>query len=268
MNQQVAPNASARARTWLVIAPIVSVSTAASVVAVTVAASRRAQRDDHHRRFDLELDAATAEVRERLRIAEGRERRHALVNAFTAVEGAATILARESIRPSDRSTLTEVLDSGLNRVRGLLAGELAPDHATVSLAEAAALVAKEPPWDETVDVQVPADLVAVASRREIEEALRQVLTYAKWRAPAGPLVVRGRGEGESVLLWVDDHGPHVPARRRRAFLDPDCRLPHHETVTTLHVAIRLVREQGGDFRIEERPGGGASFGIAMPVFRA
>jgi signal transduction histidine kinase len=254
---------TARARAWLVIAPVAVVSSAASVA--VLAASQRARRDARHRRFDLELDTATAEVRERLRIARARARRHDLVNAFTAVEGAATILARESIRPSDRTTLTDVLESGLTRVRALLASEFAPDQAPISLGDAAALVAKQPPWDTLVDLQVPSDLVGAGSPAETEEAIRQVLAYAHWRAPTSALTIRGQHDGETAVLWVEDQGPQLSARQRRAFLEPDRRLARSETVTTLHIAIRLTREQGGDFRIADRPGGGASFGICMPI---
>jgi len=257
---------SGGARSWLVVAPIAAASTAASAAAL--AASRRAGRHARNRRFDLELDAATAEARERLRVAGARARRHDLVNAFTVVEGAATILAHETIRPSDRTTLTTVLESGLTRVRGVLASEFEPDSATISLADASASVAKEPPWDTVVHLQVPPDLVASGSPGEIAEAIRQMLAYAHWRAPASPVTLRGERDGETAVLWVEDHGPQLPARQRRAFLEPDRRLGQRETVTTLHVAIRLTREQGGDFRIHDRPGGGASFGICLPVSRA
>jgi signal transduction histidine kinase len=261
---------------WLVLAPLAGASAAG------VAALRRGQRRASNRRFDLELDAATAEVRSRLRLAAARTRRHDLVNAFTAVEGASTILSREAIRPADRATLTEVLESGLRRVRTLLASEMAPDRSDISLAEVAsaattaapgatvaAPVPLEPDGGRAIEVHVDPELIATGSRSETEEAVRQCLAYSARRSPEGAPSIRGQRDGDVAVLWVEDRGPHISARRRQAILDPDSRPPRRlGGVTPLHIAIRLTREQGGDVRIEARPGGGAAFGVCLPVPRA
>jgi hypothetical protein len=67
--------------------------------------------------FDLELDVEVAELRRRIGATVMRKYRHDLVNAFTAVEGAALLMARETLSETDRSTLAAVLGAGLSRLR-------------------------------------------------------------------------------------------------------------------------------------------------------
>jgi signal transduction histidine kinase len=247
-------------------APLVVAAAAAAGSAAVIVSCRRALGRAGQRRFDLELDAATAEVRHRLGVAQARTRRHDLANAITVVEGAATILAREHLRPADRSTLTEVLESGLSRVRRLLGRETAPDVADLILAEAAAAATKEPPWSERVELDVAFDLVARGSVGETTETIRQLLSYAHQRAPAYPVLVRGQRAGARVVVWVEDRGPAMSPRHRRAILEFDRRPTRSPNIVTpLDVAIRLAREQGGDIRIEHRHGGGLSFGLCLPA---
>ena len=70
------------------------------------------------RLLDSELDAETAEVRQRLRDASSRRRRHYVVNAVTTIEGAALLLEREfeTLTPADRAMLTKALGSGASRL--------------------------------------------------------------------------------------------------------------------------------------------------------
>jgi hypothetical protein len=66
------------------------------------------------RLFDSELDAETAEVRQRLRDASLRRRRHDVINAITTIEGAALVLEREfdshRRRPGDADKRAGVRD--------------------------------------------------------------------------------------------------------------------------------------------------------------
>ncbi len=161
--------------------------------------------------FDLQLDVEVAEVRQRLESARARARRHDLLNAFTAVEGAATILTQETLSPPDRSKLARLLGSGLRRVRELQFAE--PDGGPAALAELIDSLAEEPDWPAgvdvpaDVDVDVACDLMVAGRRDEIAETIRQVIEHAGKRAPGGPLAIRGRRRGDRTELWVDDRGP-------------------------------------------------------------
>lgn len=231
----------------------------------------RAYQRQAHRLFDSQLDAETAEVRERLRMASMRSRRHDLANAVTAIEGAAMILEREFDRltPDDRNTLTRVLESGTARLRGLLAQE-GPSANRVSLSEVAVEATSSEPEAAFV-VDVPADLVGTGSAGETREALRQLLDFARHRCPAEPLVLRGERDGAWVVLRVEDRGPDLSRQQRLALADGD---PHPGSTARLddsmglRVAARLMRRQGGDLWVGSRAGGGATFGICLPAVQA
>ncbi len=239
---------------------------AAGSVLAAAGLGRSRWRQTRCRLYDLEVDAEIAEVRRRVEEARAGTRRHDVVNAFTAVEGAATILARETLTSADRSTLAAVLGSGLTRLRGLVVA--GPDDHQVALAEATGALVEQAGWHDRVRVEVAPDLVVAGSPGETAEAVRQLVTYAFGRAPSMPVTVRAARRGDRIELWVDDHGRQLTARQRREIMAPDLRRPgfaRHDPVGGLRVAVGLARAQGGYVRVEARPGGGESFGISWPA---
>lgn len=229
----------------------------------------RAYEDQTLQLSDSEVEAEAAEARERVRAAAQRSQRHDLINAITAIDGAAVILERDfdQLSDRDRASLAHVLGSGTSRLRKLLSQE-APSRHAVPLREIAVTVAADPAWRNRPEVHVGEDLVATGSPGETAEVLRQLVDYASRRAPALPPTVRGERDGDWVVLRVDDRGPTMPREQRRAVVDPDNRRdPDREDPLGLRVAARLMRGQGGDLWVEARAGGGASFGICLPAFR-
>lgn len=227
----------------------------------------RAYEDQSLQLFDSTLEVETSEVRERIRDASLRARRHDLVNAVTAVDGAAMILEREFERlsPADREVMARLIASGTARLRRLVSPE-SPDEGRVSLAAAAAEAAADAAWGARVEVDVTADLVAEASEDETVEAVRQLVGYVADRVPAGPLTLRGERDGTWVVLRVEDRGVTMPRQLRRVVLDADSRrVPGRDGALGLRVAARLMRDQGGDLWVEPRAGGGTSFGICLPA---
>src|SRR5205085_1298324 len=108
--------------------------------------------------FDMEIDAETAAVRERARESEAGAHRHALANALTAVEGAALILQRDSLSPSDRQALGRVLDSGVERLRRLATDDEGAAEPRVALADVATRLADDPRWLGLVHVEASPDV--------------------------------------------------------------------------------------------------------------
>jgi two-component system, OmpR family, sensor kinase len=98
----------------------------------------------------------------------------------------------------------------------------------------------------------------------LADALRTLLDNARRHAP-GPVTVRAGTEAGRVVVRVEDRGPGVPARRRRAVF-----LRGHRVSAApgdglgLWLAATAVREAGGRVWVEARPGGGASFAVALP----
>lgn len=224
----------------------------------------RAYEDQTLQLSDSALEAETAEVRERVRAASLRVRRHDLVNAVCAIDGAAMILEREFERLSgdDREVLTRLVGSGTARLRRLLD---AGTDTRVSLAETAAEVAGDAGWPMELEVDVTPDLVAMGSPGETAEAVRQLVDYASRRAPSTPVTLRGERDGEWVVLRVEDRGLTMPRSLRRTVTDPDGRrAPGRDDAMGVRLATRLLRGQGGDVWVEARPGGGTSFGICLP----
>ncbi|HTJ77029.1 MAG TPA: HAMP domain-containing sensor histidine kinase [Acidimicrobiales bacterium] len=227
----------------------------------------RAYEDQTLELSDSEIEADAAEARLRVRVADLRAQRHDLINAITAIDGAASTLEREFNRLSerDRQTLARVLGSGTARLRTLLSQDKGFDG-QVSLAEAAARVAEDPAWHRRLDVHVDAGLVAAGSQGETAEVVRQLVEYAHRRGPDTRVTVRGERDGEWVVLRVEDRGPTLSRDVRRRLLHPDNgRGPEADSDRGLRVAARLMRAQGGDVWVEPRPGGGSSFGICLPA---
>lgn len=215
---------------------------------------------------DSEIEVETAEARERVRVAAQRTQRHDLINAITAIDGAATILEREFERLSghDREQLAQVLGSGTARLRTLLNHDTTVER-LVSLSQISAAVAKDPAWHQYLEVDVPPDLLGVGSPGETAEVVRQLVDYAYRRAPGSAVTVRSERDGEWVVLRVEDRGPTMSRQLRRTIVDPDNRrTPGTDDAMALRVAARLMRGQGGDLWVEARPGGGSSFGICLP----
>lgn len=229
----------------------------------------RAYEDQTLQLSDSEIEAGAAETRERVRAAAQRSQRHDLINAITAIDGAAVILEREfdQLSDRDRASLAHVLGSGTSRLRKLLSQSTAGEQ--VSLLQVATTVADDPAWSTRPTVEVAEDLFGRGSPGETAEVLRQLVDYATRRAAATPVTIRGERDGEWVVLRVEDRGQTMPREQRRAMFDPENRrFPDRDDALGLRVGARLIRGQGGDLWVEARPGGGSSFGICLPALTA
>ena len=219
------------------------------------------------RLLDSELDAETAEVRQRLRDASLRRRRHDVINAISTIEGAAMLLEREfeALSPADRAVLTKGLGSGASRLWNLLNAD--SGNGLVRMADTVTTTAGEADWSERLQVEVPEDLLGVGSASETAEAVRQLLEYAHRRDPTAPVTIRGERDGGWAVLRVEDRGPTIARQERRALVDVDGRpsATGWDDTIGVHIAARLMRAQGGDLWVEPRPGGGSSFGICLPA---
>ncbi|MBV9878980.1 MAG: HAMP domain-containing histidine kinase [Gemmatirosa sp.] len=139
----------------------------------------------------------------------------------------------------------------------------------------------------TVDVDVPATLVARAEPGALRQMLLNLLDNAVRYGPPGQVVhVGGAGAGDVVRLWVDDEGPGVPPRDRERIWSPFVRLARDRvtagadpvrgdgTRTGSGLGLAVVRDlaalHGGRAWVEDVAApsgsrGGARFVVELPA---
>ncbi len=80
----------------------------------------------------------------------------------------------------------------------------------------------------------------------------------------------GPGHGRTVVMWVEDRGPGVPAALRDRIFEAFYRLPgasEREGGVGLGLSLvkTIVERHGGHVHCEDRPGGGARFVVKLPL---
>ncbi|MFN3568849.1 MAG: ATP-binding protein [Polaromonas sp.] len=116
-------------------------------------------------------------------------------------------------------------------------------------------------------------LTVQGSPRLLRRLIRNLLENAR-RYGTGEISLElsqsGMGTRESVVIRVNDRGPGVPANQRERIFEPFYRLPgasEREGGVGLGLALvkSITERHGGTVRCEDRPGGGASFVVELPV---
>ena len=119
-------------------------------------------------------------------------------------------------------------------------------------------------------------LTVQGSARLLRRLIRNLLENAR-RYGTGEISLElsqsGMGTQESVVIRVNDRGPGVPASQRERIFEPFYRLPgasEREGGVGLGLALvkSITERHGGKVRCEDRPGGGASFVVELPVLAA
>src|SRR5712691_11682381 len=93
----------------------------------------------------------------------------------------------------------------------------------------------------------------------------------KYSSPGSSLKVEARWTGTEVLIGVADHGPGIPADEHEKIfqhfyrLDRDHRAHTQGTGLGLAICRGIVQAHGGRIWVEDRPGGGSIFRIALPL---
>jgi K+-sensing histidine kinase KdpD len=124
-----------------------------------------------------------------------------------------------------------------------------------------------------VRVDCPEDLPGVkVDSRLIAEALTQVIENAAKYSPRGSeILVRGRLDGDRLLISVADQGPGIAAEEIDRIFDNSYRNSptniqgNHVTRMGLAIARGIIEEHGGKILVESTPGQGATFSFELPV---
>ena len=273
-------------------------------VGVVVARLGRAQREAEARREEAQQLWAERErlVEEsnRVRLLEEVDRlraalmgsvSHDLRTPLASIKASISDLADPGLQLSDedRATLLRTTEEETDRLTRLVtnlldmsriqAGALAPHRSATPLDELIGnVIGRLAPMfdDHRVSVEVADGLPLVAvDYLLMEQALTNLLENAARHTPAGTAVqvraraVAGAGGGE-VEVAVADHGPGVAEAERERIFDQFYR-PRAKgrapggTGMGLAIVKGIVEAHGGRIRVEETPGGGATFAFRLPV---
>ncbi len=116
-------------------------------------------------------------------------------------------------------------------------------------------------------------LTVQGSARLLRRLIRNLLENAR-RYGTGEISLElsqsGMGTREHAVIRVNDRGPGVPPDQRERIFEPFYRLPgasEREGGVGLGLALvkSITERHGGRVRCENRPGGGASFVVELPV---
>jgi signal transduction histidine kinase len=82
-------------------------------------------------------------------------------------------------------------------------------------------------------------------------------------------VVTDTALGRAIALDIADNGPGIPANLRERVFDEFFRVPGGSKAdgagVGLAIARRVARMLGGDLRVGDTPGGGATFTLLLPI---
>jgi signal transduction histidine kinase len=128
--------------------------------------------------------------------------------------------------------------------------------------------AEAPLDDHPLELDLPPTL-ANADPAIVERIVSNLVRNAIQHTPPGTTIwVRCRREPDGILLVVEDDGPGIPAELRSTVFDLFQRArTGRPSPNGLGVGLALVRRfaqlHGGYARVEDRPGGGASFHVLL-----
>jgi signal transduction histidine kinase len=114
------------------------------------------------------------------------------------------------------------------------------------------------------------DPVVLGEERRLRQVLVNLVTNAyKYSPDPDPITVRVRCDESDAYLEVIDHGPGIPAEDRDHAFERFARLENGAgrpgVGLGLYIVNIIAHNHGGSARVEETPGGGATFVVQLPL---
>jgi signal transduction histidine kinase len=112
--------------------------------------------------------------------------------------------------------------------------------------------------------------IVLGEEKRLRQVLVNLVTNAyKYSPEPEPILVRIRCDEKSAFLEVVDHGPGIPEDERDHVFERFAQLQGGETRAGIGLGLYIVsiiaRNHGGSARVEETPGGGATFVVELPL---
>jgi signal transduction histidine kinase len=120
----------------------------------------------------------------------------------------------------------------------------------------------------TLTVDMPADLVVVADRDRLRQAIANLVDNAiKYTPRGGQVEVKGERSPDAVEIRVRDTGPGIPERDLPRIFDRLYRADQSRSTRGLGLGLSLVRAyieaQGGTVTVQSQAGKGTTFTIRL-----
>jgi signal transduction histidine kinase len=129
-----------------------------------------------------------------------------------------------------------------------------------------AVQAQGKPDAATVTVEGPPDLVAQADRGQLRRALINLARNGVAAVgPGGRVILAVRRDGAGIICEVRDSGPGVAEGLREKIFEPFFTTGEKGTGLGLAFVREIVRDHGGEVRVDGAPEGGARFRFRVPA---
>jgi PAS domain S-box-containing protein len=209
---------------------------------------------------------------------------HELRTPLTAVAGFAYTLEQrmDAFKPEERAEMLAVIARNATKLEHLLTDLLDLDrlqrgmieprtHPTDMASLVRRTVEESGLLDERKIVIEADDVHAMVDAAKVERIVENLLTNSVRHTPAdSPIWVRVLRDGDSVIIAVEDAGQGVPEEVKASIFQPFEQGPdidaHNPGVGIgLSLVAQFAKLHGGRAWVEDRPGGGASFRVLLPI---
>ena len=201
---------------------------------------------------------------------------HELRTPITSIRGAVAA-SRRTDDPGQREELLDVVDRQSGRLQAMVEEMLVAarmqenaNRPTTRQVDLCALIKLTALDSNVAGRPVEVELPESCSVRAEPEALRRVLTNLIENAHkygAAPIRVALQVDDEKVVLSVIDRGPGVPPEERDRVFERFYRVDPNGTKPGMGLGLSIVRglveSCGGTVWVEDAPGGGAAFRVAL-----
>jgi signal transduction histidine kinase len=156
-------------------------------------------------------------------------------------------------RAEELLAASELVPTPLRALADEVVGSLAPTHAERKLL-----------------LEADCDPVVLGEEKRLRQVLLNLVTNAyKYSPEPDPILVRVTCDDEHARLEVVDHGPGIPAVERDHVFERFARLENGAGRPGVGLGLYIVNiishNHGGTARVEETPGGGATFVMELPL---